>query len=447
MKRLSLVFFVHDLDVQVGGMERQAAQLAQHFVQRGHDVRVVSWPKAEVGVQRPRRELRQGVELLRFVSRQGLPPAVSDELMTLEMAYELRGERPDVLYAVHYRGAVHACALRDLLGAPVAVKLACSGHFGDFQTLSRLEDSAGAGALQEAERLVCLNAEVEAEALAAGVPEDRLERIRNGVEVERYAEAAPLSRAALDLSETDRPFLFVGRLARQKRLNVLLDAAAQALPSLPGLVLLLAGEGPERLALEEQARTLGISERVRFLGARADVPHLLRAAEGFVLPSCSEGISNALLEALSAGTPAIVSGIPGNLEVVRGSGGEDAALVVELDSVASLRDALLEVAGDAEGNARRVRAGRARLSAEFSFEAVGEAYETLFGRLAADPPPRRRRAFLRDTTRRSLPYAAQRGRFYAAFALGKARAVVSSAVVGVKRGLRIEGGDASEDSE
>lgn len=432
MDPLSLALFVHDLDVQVGGMERQAAQIATRFARRGHRVRALTWPKG--AAERPRRELRDGVEILRFKERSGIPAAVSGEGMTLQMAAALYRRPPQVLYAIHYRGAVHASAFRDLFGVPVAVKLACSGYFGDFQTAARCGDQAGIQALLGADALVCLNQEVEREALAAGARPSQLVRIRNGVEIERYAEAAPCSRESLGLSEEALPLLFVGRLAEQKRLDILIEAVAEALRVLPQLVLLLAGEGPEREALEAKANACGINDRVRFLGARSDVPSLLRSARAFVLPSCSEGISNALLEALSAGVPVVVSRIPGNLEVV----GEDAGLLVEVDSVESLRDAITATFADPDAAAARVAAGRRRLQAEFALATVTTQYEDLFRQLSRSKLERRRLGFLRRATRASIPFAIKRARYHSLYRLGLARARVSEAVVGVKRSLGIE---------
>lgn len=434
MNRLSLAFVVHSLDVRVGGMERQAEQLARRLVARGHEVVVLTWSSEDLDAL-GRRELRDGVEIVRVRTPTGMPAKVADRLVVLQMAAHLRRRPPDVLYAVHYRGASYASALRDLIGAPLAVKLACSGPKGDFSSLARLGDTEGIEALRTADSLVCLNGEVREEALAAGTPAGHLDEIRNGVDVAAFEEAEPLLRSELGLSEDDRAVLFTGRLVHQKRLHILLEATAQALASQPALCLLIAGVGPERQALEAQAQGLGIAERVRFLGSRSDVPRLLQTVDGFVLPSCSEGISNALLEALAAGAPAIVSRIPGNLEVV----GDEAALLVELEDVESLREALVELVSNPAGNEARVAAGRRRLSAEFSFEVVASAYEELFRRLASGARSRSRRRFVTNQLRVLVPYVCERTFTITAYGVGRVRALVSRGVVGVKQTFDIEG--------
>lgn len=102
--------------------------------------------------------------------------------------------------------------------------------------------------------------------------------------------------------------LFVGRLVKVKGVDVLLRAFAQLGRS--DAVLVVVGDGPERQNLEKLALSLGISDRVIFTGWRDDASKLVSIADVFVLPSLSEGLPQALLEALAHGVPCIVSDIP-----------------------------------------------------------------------------------------------------------------------------------------
>lgn len=431
---LRILFVIHDLDVAVGGMERQARLLAAALLERGHQVTALTFPLRPSAL--PRREERAGLRLIRIQPRLGVPPGVTRELRRFEAAAALLRARWDVIYAVHFTGAAHALQLREVLGAPVAVKAALSGPRGDFE-LSRREDPGGFAALCAADRLVCINSEVEAEALAAGLPQARCARIRNGIDLGPYRALQPASREALGLEPADRVLLCVGRLSAQKRLDVVLLALAEALAAEPRLCLLLAGEGEARAALGAQAEALGISTRVRFLGPRADVSSLLALAEGFVLASESEGISNALLEALAAGTPAIVSRNLGNLEVVRDpESGESAALLVEVDDAPGLAEAMIELLADPEGCAQRVTLGHARLQREFQLQVVAERYEALFTELAAEARPRRAPAgFTRRNLRHTLPYAGSRAQAFFWLGIGEARRAISGVVVRGKRAL------------
>ncbi len=86
--------------------------------------------------------------------------------------------------------------------------------------------------------------------------------------------------------------------------------------ALVGADLLLAGDGSERQALESLVTSLGVCDRVRFLGVRRDVPALLAASDVFVLPSLSEAASLTLLEAMACAVPSVVTDVGGNPEIV-----------------------------------------------------------------------------------------------------------------------------------
>ena len=110
----------------------------------------------------------------------------------------------------------------------------------------------------------------------------------------------------------------VGRFARQKHDAFLLAVAARLAACEPNLHLLLVGTGPLRLAIEEAAARLGLTDRVIFAGPRADVPRLMRGAmDVFLFPSLFEGLGLVLIEAQAAGVPCVVSDVvPGEADVV-----------------------------------------------------------------------------------------------------------------------------------
>ncbi|WP_432561942.1 glycosyltransferase family 4 protein [Kineococcus sp. SYSU DK003] len=118
--------------------------------------------------------------------------------------------------------------------------------------------------------------------------------------------AAAAARAALDVPTGATVLLVAGRLHPQKRV----DRSLRLLPALPGAVLVLAGDGPDRAGLELLAESLGVRERVRFLGAvdRSRLPGLYAAADLSLLTSqWREGLPMAVLESLACGTPAVTA--------------------------------------------------------------------------------------------------------------------------------------------
>ena len=136
-------------------------------------------------------------------------------------------------------------------------------------------------------------------------------------------------------------FLAVGRLVEVKNLAMLIRAFATARRSVPSLTLTLAGEGPLRAALEAEARRAGVAEAVHFAGFFADVLPLLRACDGYLLPSFSEGTSIALMEAMATGRPVITSTAGGVLEATRGY---DARWSISAQDEAGWSRAMVELA-------------------------------------------------------------------------------------------------------
>jgi glycosyltransferase involved in cell wall biosynthesis len=160
----------------------------------------------------------------------------------------------------------------------------------------------------------------------------------------------------------ERPVVVtLARLAPQKGIGVLLRAAAE----LPNVSFIVAGEGPERHALESQARSLGVSDRVAFSGFQSDPAALLASADLFVLPSFEEGLPLALLEAMAVGTPVVATAIGGTDEVV--THGEHGLLVPPGDA-AALASAIGALLRDPARAARLAVAARTRVRESFSME-------------------------------------------------------------------------------
>lgn len=157
--------------------------------------------------------------------------------------------------------------------------------------------------LDQAAAVVAVAQPLADELRAAGIAADRIEMIENGVDVARFAGVdRDRARREIGLADDRRLVLSVGNLQPVKGHDVLLDAFALLGENTE---LRIAGAGPRRAALEQQAERLGLAGRVRFLGrvAHEDLPGLYAAADVFCLPSRNEGCPNVVLEALAAGCP------------------------------------------------------------------------------------------------------------------------------------------------
>jgi glycosyltransferase involved in cell wall biosynthesis len=167
----------------------------------------------------------------------------------------------------------------------------------------------------------------------------------------------------------------VARLAPEKNIGTLLEAAARLTPSLPRLHLLLVGKGPWKPTLEHQARMLGITDRLSFAGMRTDIPDLLGTSDLFCLPSRTEGLGIAVIEAMAMGLPAVVSRVGGLPEVVED--GVTGALVPPGDHGA-LAEAIAAILGDARRATQMGAAGRDRASLCFDSRAMVKATQDVY---------------------------------------------------------------------
>ena len=149
---------------------------------------------------------------------------------------------------------------------------------------------------------------------------ERTLTLRNGVDLECFRPSPggrDAARARLGLAPADIVIATVARLEPTKGIDTLLRAAARASARAPMLQLLVVGDGTDRPRLEALAESLGIAAWVTFTGTRDDVPQLLAAADLFAVPSHTEGLGVAAIEALAAGLPVLASNVGGLPEIVQ----------------------------------------------------------------------------------------------------------------------------------
>ncbi len=234
--------------------------------------------------------------------------------------------------------------------------------------------------LRRAHRLVAVSPGLERELGAEGVPAERLRTVPNGVDVAALRAAADLGP---DAPLPPGPLVVaVGRLTRQKGFDLLVRAHARALADgAPPHHVLVVGEGPDRAALEDLVRELGVEGSVTLGGFRRDVPAVLAAADLFVLPSRGEGFVLVLAEAAVLGVPVVATdcvGGPG--DVLRP---DEVGAVVPVEDVPALARALAAALEDGtRGRAAADVAGTTgprRLSAEASAESHRRVLAELVG--------------------------------------------------------------------
>lgn len=216
---------------------------------------------------------------------------------------------------------------------------------------------------------------------------DKIVTIYNGIDLEEFDpnERGEGVRAELGLSATTPVLAMVGRIARWKGQDVFLKAAAQVHAAMPQVRFVIAG-GPVvrddelfQVELVEMVRDLGLAQVVIFTGVRGDVPSILAACSGLVLPSVSpEPFGRVVLEAMAAARPVIATAHGGPLEIV--VPGESGWLVPPSDPDA-LAQAMIELLAAPERAQAMGQAGRARCAQHFSLARTMNGINTLYARL------------------------------------------------------------------
>jgi starch synthase (maltosyl-transferring) len=214
----------------------------------------------------------------------------------------------------------------------------------------------------------------------AKIPRDRLRLVRGGVDPDPIRQAVPLERTELGLPQGAPMLMWVGRLDPVKGLDHLL-VAFRAVADRSPAHLVLAGGGPLRGRLQTQADQLGLGRRVHFLGPRGDVPRLLRSCDLFVFPSRTEGLPNALLEAMAAGCAIIATDVPGNRDLIEH--GEN-GLLVPYGEPQALAAAMTSLLSDPAVARQLGEAAVLTIARHWHIRHTIAAYETLYREVFAE---------------------------------------------------------------
>ncbi|MEM6500029.1 MAG: glycosyltransferase family 4 protein [Pseudomonadota bacterium] len=187
-----------------------------------------------------------------------------------------------------------------------------------------------------------------------------------GIEPDRYHAREPRSSPPSS-STSPCKLLFVGRLAGVKGVPVLFEALRSLRASTPEIHLTLIGDGPERAALEDKARVMGLQGSVTFAGyqSQAEVAEALSDTDIFVLPSFAEGVPVVLMEALASAVPVITSRIAGVPELVQDKVN---GLLVPPGDPRALSDAIQKLAATPDLRKQYGQAGQAKVQEQYNVE-------------------------------------------------------------------------------
>ncbi|MGH8056754.1 MAG: glycosyltransferase family 4 protein [Candidatus Entotheonellia bacterium] len=370
----------------VGGTERQALSLANALRSRGICVAIVS--KRQKGLQGS--TPADGDGRLRIIPLPILRRHPGWSFLFVFLAWAcLHRRRFHIIHAHTLPLGVIACLVGWLLRKKVIVKIP------SLKNVAYLKGGPFLGQLRrwivlgKADRFIAVSGEMAQALRSSDIQAPEICLIPNGIELARITspeDPTALKRALLGHAAT-QVVLFVGRLVIEKGLDRLLNVWA-SLPNRESATLLIVGDGPLRGTLEARARALALLPSVRFLGHQSDVAQLYSIADLFVLPSTTEGMSNALLEAMAAGLPAVASDVGGNKEVIQD---RMSGFLVDWDNTTACAQLLATLLSDPP--LRQCMGEMAKKRAlTFAMAGVAERYQQLYQAVLQQRPFNVRRA-------------------------------------------------------
>jgi glycosyltransferase involved in cell wall biosynthesis len=378
-----------------GGAETQLKELAIRFARRGHQVLLTSMLPFEAFEH----ELRgAGVRTATLNMRQGQPSA-SAFLRLIRLLSEFE---PHVLHSHMYAAIIAGRAARAALsatrigrGVPVVIDTSHAPfeesqlRYLAYRLTARWSDAWTNVCQQGIDR----HEREGAVASGAGL------LTPNGIDTERFRPdlaTRGLTRAELGIDDNTFLFISVGSFRDDKKDYPNLLRAAAQLPSSPSWRIAIAGTGVQLAQTRQMAADLGLADRVSFLGLRTDIPELLQAADAFVLPSWTEAMSIAVLEAASSALPCVVTDVGQNSAMLPPDGG---AVVPPKDprALAKAMDELLQSPADLRMT--RGQAARAHVAGRYAFDTIADRWERLYAEALARAAARSRRSW--RTSRRA----------------------------------------------
>jgi len=313
---LNIVLTTDYFPPHIGGVEKVTYELANQLCRMGHRVAVCT-----LGHESTKSiENSDGVRVYTARSHEstgilGVQSAFSSVAGRLIRSV-CKKERADVIHSnnLYYLTTIAASASKKGLNLPLVTTL----HIGTtarldvgirFLTMA-YERSIGKWILDQSDHIIAVSSAVKEYARGLNVSESKISVIPNGIDVSEIRPNHFHQRKA------NLRIAFVGRLIANKGPQYLLETAPTVLREFPEVEFLFVGDGPLQGLLRRSAKTLGISERVRFLPAVPSIPEFLRECDIYVRPSLTEGMPLTVLEAMASGVPTIATSIEGTREII-----------------------------------------------------------------------------------------------------------------------------------
>jgi L-malate glycosyltransferase len=361
-----------------GGSGAVATELGMELSKRGHEVHFITYAHPFRLPRFMERVYFHEVEVARYPLFEYAPYSLALAAMMHEVTLR---EGLDLLH-VHYAipHATSAWIAKEMLGSQHRLRIITTLHGTDI-TLVGQERSFGEitrFSIAKSDGLTAVSGYLRDETVRHfGVAEDDIEVIPNFVDPTIYSRAAsPCARDAL-LRPGEKLVMHISNFRPVKRVRDVVRIFHRLQRDIPAR-LVFVGDGPDRPEAAYEAESLGIGDRVVFLGKQDSVAELLACADLFLLPSESESFGLVALEAMAAGVPVIASNAGGIPEVVVDG---DTGYLAPVGAVEAMADAGASVLGNPEEWRRMSEAARTRAVEGFGVDRVVPQYEHFYERV------------------------------------------------------------------
>jgi glycosyltransferase involved in cell wall biosynthesis len=348
------------------GAERTLLELATFLQDQGWDSRIVALEGNGAG-ELMRRAAEHGIACEAYVptGRLGLAPMLRRlKAMLSRESHAIvhsHGYKPDILLAA--------------LGVPRRLPCfaTCHSWYSETVKLKALE-FLDKRAVRRFDHVVAVSEEICRDLRASGMPINRLSKIDNGISVPTLdAHTREAIRTDWKVSPGEKLIVQIGRLAKSKRNSMLLKALIVLSGDVKAKVALV-GDGEERSALVEYARSVGLDGRVIFAGYRRDAAAIMEAADALVITSNKEGLPIVVLEAMAVGCPIIATAVGSIPEVLS----PESAWIVPVDDDAALVQALREALGGKSPARARAAEAKSVFLRSYARDVMGRRYLNLY---------------------------------------------------------------------
>jgi glycosyltransferase involved in cell wall biosynthesis len=389
MKVLMVISQFHPM---IGGAEKQAQLLAKKLIEKGIEVNIVTgwW-----NFRTPQEEIIEGIKVYRNFALGG-PFGIKGNqalkklgglayMVSLWIYLLVHGHEYDI---IHVHQALHPAFIsvlvgRQLLKKPVIVKTASSGVTSDIKQLKRvpLGGIQLRYLLRNMECLVTVSEVGGNEFKKVGFPKSHIVHIPNGVVLPHDGKA--------NYGQVKR-VLTTARLSKEKGIDILLKAWAHVIGQEKDPKLIILGDGILERELKKLSKSLGVKESVDFIRMAQNVADYLKNGDLFVLPSRTEGLSNALLEAMSHGLPCIATNVGGNIELFGENSHKEImfgkfliarnGLLTNPEDIEGLSEAMLYLIRNSKERETMGKLGRQHIQENYSIDLIADRYIELYQR-------------------------------------------------------------------